>query len=142
MADAAKLPVPKDADLVFKPRSEWKFVGQERGIYDLKDITTGKAPFGLDTFREGMVYASIEHPPVVRGTVKSLDDSGALAVKGVRQVVRLRSAEGAGEFPAARRRGGDRRQHVGGVQGAQGAQDRVERRAERVVRVRRVSRNS
>jgi isoquinoline 1-oxidoreductase beta subunit len=46
VADAAKLPVPKDADLVFKPRSEWKFVGQERGIYDMRDIATGKAPFG------------------------------------------------------------------------------------------------
>jgi len=89
VADAAKLPVPKDADLVFKPRSEWKFVGQERGIYDLKDITTGKAAFGLDTFREGMVYASIEHPPVVGGSVKSLDDSAALAVKGVRQTIKL-----------------------------------------------------
>ena len=31
------------------------------------------------------------------GSVKSLDDSGALAVKGVRQIVTLRSAEGAAE---------------------------------------------
>ena len=35
-------------------------------IYDLADITTGKAPFGLDIYREDMVCASIEHPPVVR----------------------------------------------------------------------------
>jgi isoquinoline 1-oxidoreductase beta subunit len=64
-----------------------------------------------------MVYASIEHPPVVRGSVKSLDDSGALAVKGVRQVVTLRSAEAAADVPVARRRRGHCRQHLGGVQG-------------------------
>ena len=89
VADAAKLPVPKDADLTFKNKADLNFVGKEREIYDLRDITTGKAAFGLDTFREGMVYASIEHPPVVGGSVKSLDDTAALAVKGVRQTVTL-----------------------------------------------------
>jgi isoquinoline 1-oxidoreductase beta subunit len=98
VAEAAKLPVPKDADLAFKPRSQWKFIGQERGIYDMTDIATGKAPFGLDIFREGMVYASIEHPPVVRGTIKSLDDRGALAVKGVRQVIRMDPPKGPVNF--------------------------------------------
>jgi isoquinoline 1-oxidoreductase beta subunit len=86
---AAKLPVPKKDDLTFKPKSEWKYVGKERGIYDLKDITTGKAPFGLDIYREGMVFASIEHPPVLGGTIRSLDDKEALTVKGVSQTVTL-----------------------------------------------------
>jgi len=89
VAEAAKLPVPKDENLKFKNKADWNFVGKEREIYDLRDITTGKAAFGLDTFREGMVYASIEHPPVVGGSVKSLDDKAALAVKGVRQTVTL-----------------------------------------------------
>ena len=89
VAEAAKLPVPKDEDLKFKNKADWNFVGKEREIYDLRDITTGKAAFGLDTFREGMVYASMEHPPVVGGSVKSLDDKAALAVKGVRQTVTL-----------------------------------------------------
>jgi isoquinoline 1-oxidoreductase beta subunit len=89
VADAAKLPVPKDADLTFKNKADWNFVGKEREIYDLRDITTGKAPFGLDTFREGMVYASIEHPPVLGSAVKSVDDKAALAVKGVRKTVTL-----------------------------------------------------
>jgi isoquinoline 1-oxidoreductase beta subunit len=86
---AAKLAVPKKEDLKFKEKSAWKYVGKEREIYDLKDITTGKAPFGLDIYREGMVYASIEHPPVLGGTIKSLDDKAALAVKGVQQTVTL-----------------------------------------------------
>ena len=45
---------------MFKPKTEWKFVGKERPTYDLNDITPGKAPFGLDVYREGMVFASIE----------------------------------------------------------------------------------
>jgi len=89
VADAAKLPVPKDDDLKFKNKADWNFVGKEREIYDLRDITTGKAQFGLDTVREGMLFASIEHPPVVGASVKSVDDTAARAVKGVRQTVTL-----------------------------------------------------
>src|SRR6185503_9099881 len=76
-------------DLQFKPKTAWKFVGKERPIYDLADITTGKAPFGLDIYRDGMVYASIEHPPVLGGTIRSVDDKDALAVKGVQQTAQL-----------------------------------------------------
>jgi isoquinoline 1-oxidoreductase beta subunit len=86
---AAALPVPKLEDLRFKSRSEWRFVGKESSIYDQTDIVTGKAQFGLDVFRDGMVHASIEHPPVFGGTVRSLDDKGALTVRGVQQTVTL-----------------------------------------------------
>jgi isoquinoline 1-oxidoreductase beta subunit len=81
--------VPKAEDLRFKPKTAWKLVGQKTSTYDQKDIVTGKAQFGLDVFRDGMVYASIEHPPVLGGTAKSVDDKAALAVKGVQQTVAL-----------------------------------------------------
>jgi isoquinoline 1-oxidoreductase beta subunit len=64
-------------------------VGQDTATYDQKDIVTGKAQFGLDVFRDGMVHASIEHPPVLGGTVRSLDDAAAKKVRGVQQTVRL-----------------------------------------------------
>jgi isoquinoline 1-oxidoreductase beta subunit len=86
---AAKLPVPKAEDLRFKPKTAWKLVGQKTSTYDQKDIVTGKAQFGLDVYRDGMVFASIEHPPVLGGTAKSVDDKAALAVKGVQQTVAL-----------------------------------------------------
>ncbi len=86
---AAALPVPKAGDLRFKTRSEWRFVGKDSSIYDQTDIITGKAQFGLDVFRDGMVHASIEHPPVFGGTVKSVDDKDALTVRGVQQTVTL-----------------------------------------------------
>jgi isoquinoline 1-oxidoreductase beta subunit len=86
---AGRLPVPAAAQLTFKPKSEWKFVGQETSIYDQADIVTGKAQFGLDVFREGMLHASIEHPPVLGGTVRSVDNRETLAVRGVQQTVEL-----------------------------------------------------
>jgi isoquinoline 1-oxidoreductase beta subunit len=86
---AAKLTPPKGEAITFKDRAAWKFVGQDTATYDQKDIVTGKAQFGLDVFREGMVHASIEHPPVLGGTVRSLDDSGARKVRGVTQTVTL-----------------------------------------------------
>jgi isoquinoline 1-oxidoreductase beta subunit len=89
VAAAAKLPVPDKNTLKFKSKAQWKFVGKERQIYDLSDIATGKAGFGLDVYRDGMVFASVEHPPVVGGTVKSLNDKAALAVKGVSQTVTI-----------------------------------------------------
>lgn len=86
---ASKLPVPPADRLQFKPRSEWRLVGKETAIYDQTDIVTGKARFGLDVFRDGMVHASIERPPVLGGTIRSLDDRDALKVRGVRQTVTL-----------------------------------------------------
>jgi isoquinoline 1-oxidoreductase beta subunit len=86
---AAKLSVPKAEELQFKPKTAWRMVGKDTSTYDQKDIVTGKAQFGLDVFRDGMVYASIEHPPVLGGTAQSVDDKGTLAVKGVQQTVAL-----------------------------------------------------
>jgi isoquinoline 1-oxidoreductase beta subunit len=86
---AAKLAVPKPEELRFKPRADRRLIGQETSTYDQQDIVTGKAQFGLDVFRDGMVHASIEHPPVLGGTVRSVNDKEALAVKGVQQTVTL-----------------------------------------------------
>jgi isoquinoline 1-oxidoreductase beta subunit len=86
---AAKLAVPKPEELRFKPKADRRLVGQETSTYDQQDIVTGKAQFGLDVFRDGMVHASIEHPPVLGGTVRSVNDKEALAVKGVQQTVTL-----------------------------------------------------
>lgn len=86
---AAKLPAPDPKTLQFKPKSAWKFVGKERQIYDLRDIVTGKAQFGHDVVRDNMIFASVEHPPVVGGKVKFVDDKAARAVKGVRGIEQI-----------------------------------------------------
>src|SRR5262249_23017009 len=47
-ADAAKLPVPDKTKLVYKKKSEYRYIGKDVPIYDLPDITHGKAGFGMD----------------------------------------------------------------------------------------------
>jgi isoquinoline 1-oxidoreductase beta subunit len=86
---ASKLPVPKKEELQFKPKSAWRYIGKGAASVDLKDLCTGKAIFGMDAHIDGMVYASIEHPPVLGGKVKSVDDKEALKVAGVQQTVAL-----------------------------------------------------
>jgi isoquinoline 1-oxidoreductase beta subunit len=97
-ADAAKLPVPKKEDLQFKPRSAWRYIGKGTSSYDLQDLCTGKAMYGMDARVDGMVYASVEHPPVLGGKVKSYDDQKALQVKGVQQTVPIDPFKGAWGF--------------------------------------------
>jgi isoquinoline 1-oxidoreductase subunit beta len=86
---ASKLAVPKKEDLKLKPRSAWRYIGKDASLYDLEDICTGKAIYGNDAHVEGMVYASIEHPPVLGGTVKTYDHDAPLKVAGVSQTVAI-----------------------------------------------------
>jgi isoquinoline 1-oxidoreductase beta subunit len=58
-------------------------------LVDGPAFVTGKAHYGADTRLPGMLTAVILRPPVVGGRVKTLDDSKALAVAGVRKVVRM-----------------------------------------------------
>ena len=57
--------------------------------FDLSDIVTGKAIFGMDAKMPGMVYASVEHPPVLGQKIKSFDDKAALKVRGVKQTATI-----------------------------------------------------
>jgi len=84
---AAKLPIPKREELKLKPKSAWRYVGKGQVSYDLEVLMTGKAIYGMDARVDGMVYASVERPPVLGGKVKSYDDKEALKVAGVRQTV-------------------------------------------------------
>ena len=88
-AAAAKLEVPKKEEVKLKPRSEWRYIGKDSSGYDLEDLCTGKGIFGQDTRMDGMLYASVLHPPVLGSTVKSVDDKAALAVTGVKQTATI-----------------------------------------------------
>src|SRR5437899_6534281 len=86
---AAKLDVPKKEDVKLKARSEWRYIGKGTTSYDLKDMCTGKAGYGQDTRMEGMLYASVAHPPVFGSSVKSVDDKAALSIAGVKQTATI-----------------------------------------------------
>lgn len=84
---ASRLPVPSKDELQFKPRTAWRYIDKNASLYDLEDICTGKAQYGMDARIEGMVYASVERPPVLGGKVKSYQDQETLRVSGVRRTV-------------------------------------------------------
>jgi isoquinoline 1-oxidoreductase beta subunit len=89
-AAAAKLPVPKKENVPLKLRSEWRYIGKEsNSLFDLPRIVLGKAIFGMDATMPGMVYASIEHPPVLGQKIKSYDDKAALKVPGVQKTLTI-----------------------------------------------------
>ena len=93
-AAAAKLPVPKTTELKYKPKTSWRYIGKGSPSYDLSDVLTGKAVYGMDARMDGMVYASIQRPPVLGGKVKSFDDKQALKVAGVSQTVSIDPFQG------------------------------------------------
>lgn len=84
---AAKFPIPPRDQLKLKPKSAWRYIGKGQVSYDLEALVTGKAIYGMDARMDGMIYASVERPPVLGGKVKSYDDKEALKVPGVRQTV-------------------------------------------------------
>ena len=55
---------------------------------DVPDRVTGKAVYGMDVEVPNMVYACIQHSPMIHGKVVSIDDTEALKVKGVLQVLK------------------------------------------------------
>ena len=86
---ASKIDVPKKEELKLKDRSEWRYIGKGTPSYDLKAMVSGKAGYGIDAHMDGMLYANVAHPPVLGSTVKSVDDSATLAIKGVKQTAVL-----------------------------------------------------
>lgn len=97
-ADAAKLPLPAKADLVFKKPAERRFVGADAPIEDIRGIVDGSAVFGADVRRPGMRFAMIARPPVLGQPVKAVNDAAARAVKGVSDVIRIPPFEGSHAF--------------------------------------------
>lgn len=84
-ADAAKLPIPKEPAL--KDAKDFTLIGKRVKRLDGRDITTGKAIYGMDVRIPGMKFAAVARCPVIGGTVKSFDSSKALQVRGVSHVV-------------------------------------------------------
>ncbi len=88
--DAMALPVPAFSQIRFKTDDQFRYMGKgELPMFDLHDITTGKAKYGADIQLKGMKYAVVARPPVVGGKVRKFDAAEALKVPGVIKVVEL-----------------------------------------------------
>lgn len=87
--EASKITVP--ADIKLKDRKDFKLIGTAVRNVANKDIAMGKGMFGLDFYREGMLFATIQRPPAFGTKVKSVDAAAAKAMPGVIDVVTFKN---------------------------------------------------
>ena len=88
LADAAmKLPVPDTVTL--KNPKDFRLIGKATGRLDASPKSSGQQSYGIDVRLPGMLTAVVVHPPVFAAKLKSVDDSAAKAVKGVKAVLRI-----------------------------------------------------
>ena len=84
---AAALKAPTEVKL--KDPSQFRLIGTPARRIDTADKANGKTVYGIDVIRPGMKIATLKACPVLGGKVAKVDQSAALAVPGVRQVVVL-----------------------------------------------------
>jgi isoquinoline 1-oxidoreductase subunit beta len=89
-ADAARLAVPENVTL--KRSQDFKLIGTPAKRLDTPAKVNGTAIYGIDVLPPGIKVATLAQSPVFGGRVKSVNDTAAKAVKGVRQIVKLDDA--------------------------------------------------
>ena len=89
-ADAAKITPDKEPEI--KAPEQWTLAGTPKPRLDVPLKINGTAAYGIDTRVPGMVYAAVRGCPVPGGTLKSVDDGAAKAMRGVEAVVKLDNA--------------------------------------------------
>jgi isoquinoline 1-oxidoreductase beta subunit len=88
-AAASKLDVPKDVKL--KDAKDFRLIGKPVKNVENRNIVTGKPVFGLDFYRDGIVFAVIQRPPAFGAKIKSADLAAAKASPGVIDVVTFKN---------------------------------------------------
>jgi isoquinoline 1-oxidoreductase beta subunit len=88
--DAARMPVPENVAL--KRPQDFRLIGTPVKRLDTPAKINGTAVYGIDARPAGVKIATMAQSPAFGGHVKSVDDTAAKAVKGVRQIVRLDDA--------------------------------------------------
>ena len=78
--------------VALKDPKDFKLVGTPAKRLDTPAKVNGSAVYGIDAKVPGMKVATVAACPVFGGRLKSVDDSKALAIKGVHRVVRLDDA--------------------------------------------------
>lgn len=87
---AAKLEVPAKPTL--KDPKEFKLIGTRVNDVDAHKIVTGQPLFGIDTRREGMLFAMVSRAPSYGKTLGEVNDAAALKIEGVKKVVKIKNA--------------------------------------------------
>ena len=87
---AAKLPAPKA--IVLKKPADFTLIGKKHQRLDSADKVNGQAKFGIDARLPNMLVATVAASPVPGGALQSVDEAAAMAVKGVRHVLKIDNA--------------------------------------------------
>src|SRR5262249_10645399 len=87
---AARVPPP--AQVKLKDAKDWSLIGKPTRRLDTLDKIRGRTTYGIDVRLPGMLNAALIQCPVFKGTLKSVDDTKARAMPGVRSIVRLKDA--------------------------------------------------
>ena len=78
--------------MTLKEPKDFKLIGTPAKRLDTPAKVNGTAVYGIDVRPPGVKIATLAQSPVFGGRLKSVNDAAALAVKGVRQIVRLDDA--------------------------------------------------
>ncbi len=87
---ASKLSFP--AEVKLKDPAHFTLVGKAIKRLDSPAKVNGSAQFGIDARLPNMGIAAVAASPVMKGKVAAVDEQKAMAVKGVRQVLRIEGA--------------------------------------------------
>jgi len=86
---AAEIEIPEEVPL--KELSDFKIIGTSRKNVDGTKIVTGEPLYGLDYSTENMLIAMIAHPPAFGMQLKSIDDSLAANMPGIKKVFTIKT---------------------------------------------------
>jgi len=84
---AKNMPIPDK--VILKKKSEFNYIGKKLARHDQGEVVVGKRIYGVDTKLPGLKYAAITHCPVLGGSLKSVDKTNALQMKGVIDVIEI-----------------------------------------------------
>ncbi len=87
---AATLPVPEKVEL--KTPEHFQLIGLTSKRTDSPGKVNGSALYGIDARPDGVKVAAVMACPVIGGTLASVDERAAMAVKGVLRVIRIENA--------------------------------------------------
>ncbi|MBC2667150.1 xanthine dehydrogenase family protein molybdopterin-binding subunit [Novosphingobium flavum] len=87
-AGAAVRPLPKGPPPLKSP-DQFRIIGTPQPQKEARAVITGQPLYGIDQSMPGMLHAVCLRPEVVDAQIATVDDKAALAVPGVRAVIRL-----------------------------------------------------
>ncbi|MBK9929777.1 MAG: xanthine dehydrogenase family protein molybdopterin-binding subunit [Saprospiraceae bacterium] len=88
---AGAIPIPKEEEIKLKSDQDFKYIGKKSSIYDLEDIVTGKAVFGMDVAIPNAKIAVIKRNPEPGAGWKSANLDKAQASEGVIKVFTIQN---------------------------------------------------